>query len=119
MTETLMPTERSVFRSAFVAPMDRVEVRQSGNGEEFTLTGHDAVFNRWSEDLFTFAGTFRERIAPGAFTSVLDSKPDVRLLFNHDGLALARTKSATPEVSEDAEGLQGWARLDPTSAASD
>ena len=119
MTETLMPTERSGLRSAFVAPIDRVEVRQSGNGEEFTLTGHAAVFNRWSEDLFTFAGTFRERIAPGAFTSVLDSKPDVRLLFNHDGLALARTKSGTLELSEDAEGLKVWARLAPTSAASD
>src|SRR3990170_537500 len=119
MTETLMPTERSGLRSAFVAPIDRVEVRQSGNGEEFTLTGHAAVFNRWSEDLFTFAGTFRERIAPGAFTSVLDLKPDVRLLFNHDGLALARTKSGTLELSEDAEGLKVWARLAPTSAASD
>ena len=106
-------------RSAFVATVDRVEVRQSGNGDEFTMTGHAAVFDRWSEDLSVFGETFREKIAPGAFAEVLESKPDVRLLFNHDGLALARTKSGTLELSEDEEGLKVWARLAPTSYASD
>ena len=120
MTETLMPAERSELRSAFIAPLDAVEVREaaSGNGD-FTLTGHAAVFGRWSEELYTWAGTFRERIAPGAFQQVLERKPDVRLLFNHDGLALARTKSGTLELVEDETGLRVWARLAPTTTASD
>jgi len=117
MTETLTPERET--RSAFVASLRDVECRKSGNGEEFTLTGHAAVFDRWSEDLSTFAGTFREQIAPGAFTDVLKAKPDVRLLYNHDGLTLARTKSGTLELSEDEDGLRVWARLAPTSAASD
>jgi HK97 family phage prohead protease len=120
MTETLLPTEKSELRSAFVAPLDRIEIREAGDGGgEFTLTGHAAVFDRWSEELWTFAGTFRERIASGAFEQVLKGKPDVRLLFNHDGLALARTKSGTLELSEDDEGLRVWARLAPTGVASD
>lgn len=107
-------------RVAFVASIDHVEVRESGEGNgDYTLTGHAAVFDRWSEDLDTFAGSFREKIAAGAFADVLKRKPDVRLLFNHDGLALARTKSGTLELSEDEEGLRVWARLAPTSTATD
>lgn len=107
--------------SRFVAPLDNVEVRQSNNGTDFTLTGHAAVFERWSEDLSTWAGTFREKIATGAFTDVLKSSPppDVRLLINHDGLPLARTKSGTLELSEDETGLRVWARLAPTGLAQD
>lgn len=113
------PAEAPELRSAFIAPLRDVECRQAGNGEEFTLTGHAAVFNSWSEDLWTFAGTFREKIAPGAFGDVLKRKPDVRLLYNHDGLTLARTKSGTLELSEDEDGLRVWARLAPTGAAQD
>jgi len=113
MTEDQKPARGPENRSAFVAPLHAVELRESGNGEEFTLTGHAAVFDKWSEDLWTFAGTFREKIAPGAFTDVLKRKPDVRLLFNHDGMTLARTKSGTLELSEDEEGLRVWARLSP------
>lgn len=120
MTETLMPAARSELRSAFIASLDSIELRESASGNgDFTLTGHAAVFDRWSEDLFTFAGSFRERIAPGAFTDVLKRKPDVRLLFNHDGMALARTKSGTLELSQDEDGLRVWARLAPTTTASD
>lgn len=119
MTEILEPAKSPELRSAFVAELRDVEVRQSGNGEEFTLTGYAAVFDKWSEDLWTFAGTFREKISPGAFADVLASKPDVRLLYNHDGLTLARTKSETLELTEDEEGLRVWARLAPTSMAQD
>lgn len=120
MTETLMPAPEPELRSTFVAHVDRVEVRESGEGNgDYTLTGHAAVFDKWSEDLWTFGGTFREKIAPGAFADVLASKPDVRLLYNHDGLTLARTKSGTLELTEDEEGLRVWARLAPTSTATD
>ena len=107
------PASEPENRSAFVASLEGVELRESGNGEEFTLTGHAAVFDSWSEELMTFAGKFREKIAPGAFTDTLKTKPDVRLLFNHDGMTLARTKAGTLELSEDDKGLRVWARLSP------
>lgn len=50
-------------------------------------------------------GGFRERIVRGAFQPAIDRGDDVRLLVNHDGLPLARTKSGTLELSEDAIGL--------------
>lgn len=64
------------------------------------VRGHAAVFNRLSEDL----GGFRERIAPGAFDSVLQD--DVRALFNHkEDHILGRTSSGTLRLSVDQAGL--------------
>lgn len=86
-----------------------LQVRAAGDGpEHFTIRGHAAVFNRLSENL----GGFRERIAPGAFTRVLDSAPDVRLLIDHDpSTVLARTTNGTLELREDPQGLHIWARI--------
>ena len=78
------------------------QMRTEGN----TVHGHASVFNVLSEDL----GGFRERIAPGAFTGVLDA--DVRLLVNHDpDRILARTKSGTLRMSQDDTGLAFEAEL--------
>ena len=115
MTETTKPANPPGLRSAFIAEFRDLEIRRSGNDEDFTLTGYAAVYDKWSEELWTPLGSFREKIAPGAFTDALGRNPDVRLLFNHEGLPLARTKSNTLELSEDAEGLRVWARLDPES----
>lgn len=119
MSHNQGPATQPENRAAFVAKLRDVECREAGNGEDFTLTGYAAVFDSWSEDLHTFAGTFRERIASGAFTDALKAKPDVRLLFNHDGMTLARTRSGTLELSEDDKGLRVWARLAPTQTARD
>jgi len=48
---------------------------------------------------------FTETIAPGAFSKTLSETPDVRLLINHEGLPLARTKNGTLTLSEDERGL--------------
>jgi HK97 family phage prohead protease len=48
---------------------------------------------------------FVERIAPGAFRKTLTETPDVRLLINHEGLPLARTKNGTLTLREDERGL--------------
>jgi len=103
----------------FTAALRDVEWRQAGNGQDFTFTGNVAVFNSWSEELWTPRGSFRERILPGAFADVLARKPDVRLLFNHDGLVLARTKSGTLELTEEKDVLRAWARVAPTSYGKD
>lgn len=100
-------------RSTFTATL-RAATEPSGNGSDLTFTGHAALFNSWSEELQTFAGSFREKIAPGAFDGALKRQDDVRLLINHDGLPLARTRSKTLELSTDEEGLRVWARLDPS-----
>jgi HK97 family phage prohead protease len=119
MTVTDMPALPEL-RSTLVAPLDHVEFRESGNGTDMVLEGHAAVFNQWSDDLFTWAGVFRERVAPGAFRDVLASKPDVRALFNHDAnFVLGRTHAGTLDLQEDATGLRVWARVAPTQWAAD
>jgi HK97 family phage prohead protease len=73
------------------------------------LQGYAATFNQ-EYDL----GPFRERIAPGAFTRSLGSGADVRLLVDHTGQPLARTKSGTLKLSSDGVGMRAEATLDPT-----
>jgi HK97 family phage prohead protease len=57
-------------------------------------------------------GEFEETIAKGAFRKTLAEKSDVRLLVNHDGVPLARTKSRTLKLSAD-PNLRAVAELDP------
>lgn len=60
-------------------------------------------------------GGWVETISPSAATRTLNAKPDVRLLVNHDGLPLARTRSGTLTLTEDKRGLMVRApSLDPT-----
>jgi HK97 family phage prohead protease len=90
-----------------------VETRQEDDGK-MRLSGYAAVFNDASVPL-----PFRERIAPGAFRKTLSETPDVRLLINHEGLPLARTKNETLVLSEDEVGLRFDAELPDTSEARD
>jgi len=71
------------------------------------VRGYAAVFNRLAEGM-----PFLEEIAPGAFAKTLADGADVRLLVNHDGLPLARTRSGTLTLAEDAKGLFFEAELD-------
>ena len=76
-----------------------VEARQAEDGT-MRLSGYAAVFNDSSVPL-----PFKESIAPGAFRKTLMETPDVRLLINHEGLPLARTKNGTMTLTEDDRGL--------------
>lgn len=78
------------------------------------LSGYAAVFNEPSLPL-----PFREYIAPGAFRKTLQETPDVRLLINHEGLPLARTKNGTMTLTEDEIGLRFDAVLADTSESRD
>jgi hypothetical protein len=60
-------------------------------------------------------GEYQETIARGAFTKALQENDDVRLLVNHEGIPLARTKSGTLVLSEDENGLRCEAQLDQSS----
>lgn len=85
------------------------ELRLDGEGNTRRLSGHAAVFNSFSLDM-----GFKEIIRSGAFKKTLANNPDVRLLLNHDGLPLARTKSGTLKLYEDRRGLKFEADLDAT-----
>lgn len=82
-----------------------------------TLVGHAAVFNRDSE---LIAGSFIERIAPGAFRESIAKGDDVRALINHDpSLILARTISRTLLLREDQHGLYVEIQIPKTTYAQD
>lgn len=107
-------------RDGAVFGLRDVEIRKSGNGKDWTMTGLAAVYEQLSEPLVTPFGRFREKLARGAFTDVLAEKPDVRLLFNHDeNYVLARTRSGTLELEETDAGLRIWGRVAPTGWALD
>lgn len=84
-----------------------VEARADDDG--MRLSGYAAVFNDSSVPL-----PFKESIAPGAFRKTLSETPDVRLLINHEGLPLARTKNGTLKLEEDERGLRFNADLADT-----
>ena len=58
-------------------------------------------------------GDYTETILPGAFNRTLKQKADVRLLVNHSGVPLARSKSGTLKLSAD-PNLRATATLDPS-----
>ena len=89
---------------------DAMQMRAEETSDGLTLRGYATTFD--SEYEITDAlGTYVER-GPGAFTRTLDHGADVRLLINHDGLPLARTKSGTLALEQDDTGLLCEARLD-------
>lgn len=90
-----------------------VEVRQAEDGT-MTLRGYAAVFNEPSVPL-----PFIETIAPGAFRKTLSETPDVRLLINHQGLPLSRTKNGTLTLTEDDRGLFMDAQIADTNEGRD
>jgi len=89
-----------------------MEVRAQGDADELRVEGYAAVFNQE-----TNLGFFREQIARGAFSDVMND--DVRLLLNHDGAPLARTTNQTLTLSVDDEGLRYEAILSDTTQGRD
>jgi HK97 family phage prohead protease len=83
-----------------------LEVRAIGEGN--TLVGYAALWDTPSLDM-----GFTEYVTRGAFTKTLKDGADVRLLFDHEGAPLARTKSGTMRLFEDERGLRVEADLDP------
>lgn len=119
--ETRVAGAKRAIREASVDGVQRrsvpalFEVRTQGDAGQ-GIRGLAAVYNSLSENL----GGFREKIAPGAFESVLNTNPDVRALFNHDpNLVLARTANGTLRLHEDERGLVYEADIAPTSIGND
>jgi HK97 family phage prohead protease len=90
------------------------EVRAEGDG--MTFTGYASVFNSPSQDL----GGFIEYVAPGAFKRSLQSRNEVKLLWNHDsGEPLASLRGGSMQLVEDERGLKVTATLPQTSRGRD
>jgi HK97 family phage prohead protease len=90
------------------------EVRAEGDG--MTFTGYASVFNSPSQDL----GGFIEYVAPGAFKRSLQSRNEVKLLWNHDsGEPLASLRGGTMQLVEDDRGLKVTAQLPNTTRGRD
>jgi HK97 family phage prohead protease len=90
------------------------EIRAEGDG--MTFTGYASVFNSPSQDL----GGFIEYVAPGAFKRSLQSRNEVKLLWNHDaGEPLASLRGGSMQLVEDERGLKVTASLPQTSRGRD
>jgi HK97 family phage prohead protease len=99
-----------------VRRVERLELRQTEDGLP-VVEGYATVYDyRYDIGGGPDMGGFTEVIARGA-ASKSAKEADVRLLANHDGLPLARTKSGTLELVSDDIGLKVRATLDPSNPA--
>jgi len=110
MTTTM---KRSQLRETRSLNVHDLQMRSNEDGS-LTFTGY-ASLTGMPYAVNDLLGEYSETIARGAFTKALQENDDVRLLVNHDGIPLARTKSGTLVLVEDENGLRCEAQLDPTS----
>lgn len=87
------------------ARLHAVEMRENDDGT-VGLAGYATVY----EHAYDVAGGapygWVETMARGACDKSVAERDDVRLLFDHDGIPLARTKSGTMSLDSDAVGLR-------------
>ena len=93
----------------------QIELRSASDGSALLFDGY-ASLTDVSYQVFDHLGEFTETVRSGAFASSLADQADVVLLANHEGIPLARTKSGTMRLSEDARGLHVNADLEPRSS---
>lgn len=102
-----------------ITPNKTIERRAAA---EFTLSGSGRRLGGYAAVFHSEAriADFRELIRPGAFTESLRTRQDILALVDHDtSRVLARTKSGTLELSEDAKGLRFELSLPATQAGRD
>jgi HK97 family phage prohead protease len=90
---------------------EKLELRMEG--DQPVLDGYATVYDfRYDINGGPENGGFTEVISRGAAAKSAN-EADVRLLINHDGVPLARTKSGTLTLESDDVGLRVRAELDP------
>lgn len=85
-----------------------IEVRALDD-DSTRLFGYAAVWDSPSEPL-----PWTEYVKRGAFTKTINDGADVRLLIDHEGVPLARTRSGSLRLWEDDKGLAMETELDET-----
>lgn len=88
-----------------------VEFRATKSADGLTLDGYAAVFDQWT-DIEDHLGTYRERIAPGAFRRTIGMRMPV-LQFDHGSHPLIGSipLGRITGITEDAHGLRVKAKL--------
>ncbi|MEU9380006.1 HK97 family phage prohead protease [Streptomyces sp. NPDC048279] len=83
----------------------QLEVRaKPGASNVSTIEGYASVTEEPFE-MWDWLGPYSEVVREGAFTKTLAENPEVQLLLNHGGLAMAYTKAGTLRLAEDSTGL--------------
>lgn len=110
MTNTIEDRAATLTRETRAFTVDELEVR-TGDDTKVTFDGiASKVDTPYAvRDMF---GEYTETISAGAFKKTLKEKADVRLLVNHEGVPLARSKSGTLTLTANPH-LRGVAELDP------
>ena len=108
MSTKIKPRHRSL---GVEVRQNATEIRSSINGETLTIIGTPIVYNS-PYTVRDIIGEFTETMLPGVARSALDGKDDVRFLFNHQGMPLARSLAGTLRFTDTPTGLQIEADLD-------
>ncbi|MER8004982.1 HK97 family phage prohead protease [Streptomyces sp. NPDC094149] len=83
----------------------QLEVRaKAGASNVSTIEGYASVTEEPFE-MWDWLGPYNEVVREGAFAKTLGENPQVQLLLNHSGLAMAYTKAGTLRLAEDSTGL--------------
>ena len=91
-----------------------LQVRDVSGSDGFTFSGYAALWDvpyQVNDHMGAYTETFRK----GSFSRALSNNADVRLLVDHSGVPLARSKSGTLSLREDETGLFAEAQLDASS----
>lgn len=76
-----------------------LEVRESTVDNAIVVQGAFVQYGA-PYDVCDMFGSFRETMHPGVLANVLAARPDVRFLFNHDGMPHARTANGTMQLTD-------------------
>ena len=93
---------RSAYYSNKVVSRGRAssfEVREDTDTGKIAFRGYASITDQ-SYEVWDWLGEYQETIVRGAFGKSLREQDDCRLLVNHDGVPLARTKSGTMTLRE-------------------
>lgn len=90
----------------------RAETVERDGKSFYQVSGYASMYER-EYDMWDMFGPYVESVDAGAGATTLATKPDVVFLVNHTGLAMARTKANTLDLSEDSTGLADVAYLNP------
>ena len=94
----VLPREQRAGGALLIAG-DRPELRDGEDKNTVVVVGYASVTDV-TYKMADWLGEYDEQVRSGAFAKTLTERDDVRMLLNHDGLPMARTKSETLSLSE-------------------
>lgn len=84
MVDQMSPTGQTPPRENIVRSAPGIQFTRSDESGMPTLRGHFSVFNTWTTIDSAWEGTFRERVAPGAFSKTIqENRNNIKVLFQH------------------------------------